>query len=157
MRKISRNFKPLLLLPVKQLEMKSEKDIIESIGKPYMGVPEGYFNDLKDRLGAISHAKTVEPALWMRLRPYVAMAASFAAILLIGNAVLRNTLSGGQAEDTIYSEPTYADMISLTHPEAVYQVLEYGHEDLSDEDIINYLIESGTEMEYLAYSGNQKY
>jgi len=35
--------------------------------------------------------------------------------------------------------------------------MEYGHDDLSDEDIINYLIESGTEMEYLAYSGDQKY
>ena len=144
-------------MPVKQLEMKSEKDIIESIGKPSMGVPEGYFNDLKDRLGAISHAKTVEPALWMRIRPYVAMAASFVAILLIGNAVLRGTFSNGRADDQAINETTYAEMISLTHPEAVYQVLEYGHDDLSDEDIINYLIESGTEMEYLAYSGDQKY
>ena len=144
-------------MPVKQLEMKSEKDIFESIGKPSLGVPEGYFNDLKDRLGAISHAKTVEPALWMRLKPYAAMAASFVAILLIGNAVLRGTFSNGRADDQAINEATYAEMISLTHPEAVYQVLEYGHDDLSDEDIINYLIESGIEMEYLAYSGDQKY
>ena len=137
--------------------MNSEKDIFENIGKPSMGVPEGYFNDLKGRLGAIPEAKTVEPALWMRLRPYVAMAASFVAVLLIGNAVLRNTLSGGRSDDQAYNESTYADMISLTHPEAIYQVLEYGHEDLTDEDIINYLIESGAEMEYLAYSGDQKY
>ena len=144
-------------MPVKQLEMKSEKDIFESIGKPSLGVPEGYFNDLKDRLGAISHTKTVEPALWMRLKPYAAMAASFVAILMIGNAVLRGTFSNGRADDQAINEATYAEMISLTHPEAVYQVLEYGHDDLSDEDIINYLIESGTEMEYLAYSGDQKY
>ena len=137
--------------------MNSEKDILESIGKPSMSVPEGYFNDLRDRLGALSAPKTVEPALWMRLRPYVAMAASFVAVLLIGNAVLRGTFSNGKVEDQVYNESTYADMISLTHPEAVYQVLEYGHEDLSDEDIINYLIESGAEMEYLAYSGGQKY
>ena len=137
--------------------MNSDKDIIESIGKPTMAVPEGYFNDLKDRLGAIPQAKTVQPALWMRMRPYLAMAASFVAILLIGNAVLRNTFSRGQSEDQLYSEPTYADMISLTHPEAIYQVMEYGHDDLSDEDIINYLIESGTEMEYLAYSGGQNF
>jgi len=137
--------------------MKSEKDIIDSIGKPVMGVPEGYFDNLKDRLAAIPEAKTVEPAIWMRLRPYVAMAASFVAILLIGNAVLKGTFSNGRADDQDFTESTYAEMISLTHPEAVYQVMEYGHDDLSDEDIINYLIESGTEMEYLAYSGDQKY
>ena len=86
----------------------------------------------------------------------VIAAAAFAAILLVGNAVLRNTVHGNLADDQFLTEATYADMISLTHPEAVYQFMEYGHEDLSDEDIINYLIESGTEMEYLAYSGDQQ-
>lgn len=136
--------------------MNSEKEIFDNIGKASFSVPEGYFNDLKERLNAIPAGRTVEPSAWMRMRPYAAMAAAFAAILLVGNAVLRNTVKGNLTDDQFLTEATYADMISLTHPEAVYQFMEYGHEDLSDEDIINYLIESGTEMEYLAYSGDQQ-
>ena len=47
-------------------------------------------------------------------------------------------------------------MISLTHPEAIMDALEYEAENMTEEDIINYLIETGTSMEYLAYSGDQK-
>ena len=136
--------------------MNSEKEIFDNIGKVSMTVPEGYFNDLKDRLDAIPAGKTVEPSVWMRMKPYAAMAAAFVAVLLIGNAVLKNSIPGNRTDDQFLNEETYADMISLTHPEAVYQFMEYGHEDLSDEDIINYLIESGAEMEYLAYSGDQQ-
>ena len=136
--------------------MNSEKEIFDNIGKVSMSVPEGYFNDLKDRLNAIPAGRTVEPSVWMRMRPIAAMAAAFAAILLVGNAILRNSIPGNNMEDMTLTEANYADMISLTHPEAVYQLMEYEHEDLSDEDIINYLIESGTEMEYLAYSGDQQ-
>ncbi len=83
------------------------------------------------------------------------MAASFAAILLIGNSVLRHTASS-QTEEPSLNESSYAEMISLTYPEAIMDALEYEGENMTEEDIINYLIESGTSMEYLAYSGDQK-
>ncbi len=134
--------------------METEKDIFEKIGKPSYGVPDGYFDSLKARLGSIAEEKAVAPGTWMRVRPYLAMAAGFAAILVIGNAILRNTVSR-QSTDQSLNENTYADMIAVTHPEALMNVMEYDHETLSDEDIINYLIESGTEMEYLAFSGGQ--
>ena len=54
------------------------------------------------------------------------------------------------------NESSYAEIISLTHPEAFMNALEYEGEDMTEEDIINYLIESGMSMEYLAYSGDQK-
>ena len=135
--------------------MKSEKDIFDNIGKASFGVPEGYFNDLKVRLESIPERGKVLPGPWSRVKPFLAMAASFAAILLIGNSVLRHTVSS-QTEEPSLNESSYAEMISLTHPEAFMNALEYEGEDMTEEDIINYLIESGMSMEYLAYSGDQK-
>ena len=137
--------------------MKSEKEIFEKIGKAAYGVPEGYFNDLKNRLGAIPQEQAAIPGPWTRIRPYLAMAACFAAILLAGNSVLRHTVSNSPASQ-FAGEPTYAEMISLTHPEVFMNEIEYENEGMTEDDIINYLIESGVEMEYLAYSGgSQKY
>ena len=45
-------------------------------------------------------------------------------------------------------------MISLTNPSTIYNVFESEVEEISDEDIINYLIESGATAEQLAYAGN---
>lgn len=134
--------------------MSTEKDIFEKIGKPSYGVPEGYFDDLKARLGTIAEEKVASPGIWMRVRPYLALAACFAAILLAGNLVLRNT--GTQSPDKLLNEVSYAEMISITQPEALYDAFEYEHEDISDEDIIDYLIESGATMEHLAYAGGQR-
>ena len=63
--------------------MNSDKEILEKIGKGSYGVPDGYFNDLKTRLAAIPEKKTVNPGIWMRVKPYAALAACFAAILLV--------------------------------------------------------------------------
>ena len=134
--------------------MKSEKDILERIGKGTMSVPDGYFSDLKNRLATIPESATVQPGPWNRVRPYLAMAASFAAILIIGNSVLRNTAS--KPEDELFlTDATYAAMISLNYPDAILNAMEFDEEVITDEDIINYLIESGVRTEHLAYAGNQ--
>ena len=133
--------------------MEIGNDIFEKIGKPSMGVPEGYFDSLKSRLESIPSAKVSHPGVWAGMRPYLALAASFAAIVLIGNAVLRDTVKN-QPADPFYSEDSYADMISITNPEILYNESEYDMEELSDEDIINYLIESGVRTEHLAYAGD---
>ena len=134
--------------------MEIGNDIFEKIGKPSMGVPEGYFDSLKTRLESIPSAKVSHPGVWAGMRPYLALAASFAAIVLIGNAVLRDTVKN-QPADPFYGEDSYADMISITNPEIIYNESEFDMEELSDEDIINYLIESGVKTEHLAYAGDQ--
>ncbi|MBR5175685.1 MAG: hypothetical protein IKW89_07105 [Bacteroidales bacterium] len=134
--------------------MEFGNDIIEKIGKPSMGVPDGYFDGLKSRLGSISSAKVSSPGVWAGMRPYLALAASFAAIVLIGNAILRDTAKS-QPADPFYGEETYADIISITNPEILYNTTEFDLEELSDEDIINYLIESGVRTEHFAYAGDQ--
>lgn len=133
--------------------MKIGNDILENVARPSCKVPDGYFDNLKSRLSSIPASKTVSPGLWMRVRPYAALAASFAAILVIGNSLLRNTAS--QPNEGDYSDASYAEMISLVSPETIYNVMEYGQEDISEDDIINYLIESGIRTEHLAYAGNQ--
>ena len=136
--------------------MNTDKEIFEKIGKGSYGIPDGYFNDLKTRLAAIpDEKKAVDPGFWMRVRPYAALAACFTAILLAGNAVLHNTALKQKSADQYQSEISYADMISITRPEIIYTEMDYDHADISDEDIINYLIETGATMEHLAYAGGQ--
>ncbi|MCR5464582.1 MAG: hypothetical protein K6F06_08640 [Bacteroidales bacterium] len=135
--------------------MRTGKDIFENIGKDRPSVPEGYFDDLKARLNSIPvESATAHPGSWSRVRPYLALAASFAAIVLIGNAILKDTTKS-QSADQFYGENSYADIVSITNPEIFYNVEEFDVEDISDDDIINYLIETGVRAEHLAYAGDQ--
>ena len=132
--------------------MLTGKDIFENIGKDRPSVPEGYFSDLRARLNSIPGESAAHSGPWSRVRPYLALAASFAAIVLIGNAVLRDTVKS-PSSDPFLGEDSYADIISITNPEILYNESEFDMEELSDEDIINYLIESGVRTEHLAYAG----
>ncbi len=112
--------------------------------------PEGYFDELRTRLGripAVLQAQEEENAqsqpaaqqpvfepqprerrpVFARLAPYLALAATFLVAVVIGNFIL--------------SRSTRQDVVSS-----------------SDEEIIEYLIESGTTVsqieEYLSYNNN---
>ena len=118
--------------------MEIGNDIFEKIGKPSMGVPEGYFDGLKSRLESIPSAKVSKPGIWAGMRPYLALAASFAAIVLIGNAVLRDTVKS-QPADPFYGEDSYADIISIQPRDPLQRIrirhggtLGRGHHQLSD-------------------------
>ena len=134
--------------------MKKERFDIPSLGKEDFRVPEGYFTSLKERLNTIPDAvgsPVCIPALRLRDRilPYVALAACFAFLLIIGNTVLRRTTS----QDPLDADPLYAamlaDLIPVTNPYAVFYDAEPG-ETLSEEDIVDYLIQSGATPEMLA-------
>ncbi|MBQ6287152.1 MAG: hypothetical protein IJK73_05795 [Bacteroidales bacterium] len=136
--------------------MKTEKNILENIGKASFTVPEGYFDDLRGRLGSIATPKVTAPGFFYRAKPYLALAACFVAILIAGTTILRNTVANDPT-DLTFSEASYAQMAPFAIPEDYYQEIGYDlpTEELSDEDIIEYLIESGTQVELLAYAGNQ--
>ena len=137
--------------------MEIGKDILEKVGRPSLEVPEGYFNSLKSRLESIPQSETPRQGVLRQVRPYLALAASFAAILIVGNAVLRGT-AGIDGSNNDLEEPGYAELISVTRPDIFYNALEaeIEKEDISDEDIINYLIESGVNPEHLAYAGETR-
>ena len=91
--------------------------------------PEGYFNDLKARLHSIPCQQEM-PSTWQRVRPHLAMAAAFLAIVTVGTAILRST-AGTPA-------------IGVQDLDSQYELQEA---EFSEDDIINYLIDSGVNIE----------
>ena len=140
--------------------MKKERFDMPSLGKEDFRVPEGYFTSLKERLNTIPDAAgspVYIPALRLRdrLLPYVALAACFAFLIVIGNTVLRRTTSRNtQDTDPLYAA-MLADLIPVTNPYAVFYEAEQG-ETLSEEEIVDYLIVSGTTPEMLVAATDEE-
>lgn len=97
--------------------MKRDKDILEKYdGHRPFTVPDGYFNNLTDRIMASlpeeesSKASPVTVTTWMRIKPYLYMAAAFAGIFFcikvaVGLTSRHNTPEMAQTEEpTIYSD-----------------------------------------------------
>ena len=127
--------------------MNENKDILDSLEmrqRPY-SVPDSYFDNLEMRLAGIpgsSHISKVG-GMWVKVRPALAMAASFAAILFMGSLVLKKT-AAPKEDISLYEQYAYADLIPHTEPFAFF---EDNSEDLvSEEDIINYLLESRSDV-----------
>ncbi|MBR6363438.1 MAG: hypothetical protein IKR88_09220 [Bacteroidales bacterium] len=118
--------------------------------KIYHNVPEGYFEDLKTRLSAIPQEEHASG--WERLRPYVALAAAFVAIVTVGTAVLRLSTCPA-AQD--YDDFGIAEIIPSTDS-YIYYSSEVSEEPVSSEDdILEYLLNSNTSVEQIAYLGNE--
>lgn len=117
--------------------MRQEKDILgDSRLKehPY-SVPEAYFDELGGRLAERCKAGDGKRGFFATLAPYAAMAASFVLIALAGSAVIRH--SGGDGKEKCYISQ------EISHSSQV-----------SEEDIINYLISEGISSEEISYIEN---
>ena len=115
--------------------------------------PEGYFEDLQARLSEIP-ARPARVSAVHRLAPYVAIAASFVAVMLVGNAILNRTAA--PAEDDTWTYVSYlADALdpdgAVPIDMAGYYIGDEESEGLSAEDIVNYLLADGITVEHLAY------
>lgn len=135
--------------------MKKDNDILQNGKNPY-GVPDGYFESLRERLDSIPSEGVGESGigLWTRVRPYAALAACFVAAFLVGNAILRNTAGDIRSSDQIYYEFLTSEVMAGTGPEDIYrigQVDSAESETLSDEDVINYLLATGAQPEHIEY------
>lgn len=122
-------------------------------------VPEGYFEMLQSRLESIP-AQQGEPEtalpLWVKLKPYAALAACFVIAFCLGNFILGRT--SGPAQDGIsFEDICYADLIPVTNPYMIYEDSPYApyEEDATEDDIIQYLISSGASVDYIAYLLNE--
>jgi len=56
--------------------------------------------------------------------------------------------------DQFYKELLYSDLIPVTQPYAIFE-MEDEEMETSDEDIVNYLIETGVSAELIAYVEHQ--
>ena len=63
-------------------------------------VPDGYFENLQNRLSAIP-AQVEKPSRMQKFTPYLALAACFAIAVMIGNFVLRRSTVPVASEDEI--------------------------------------------------------
>ena len=115
--------------------------------------PEGYFENLQSRLSEIP-AQPARVSSVRRLAPYVAIAASFLVIVMLGNFVLGRTAS--PAEDDTWTYVSYlADALDpdggVPMDMADYYLVDEESEGLSADDIVEYLLADGISVEHLAY------
>ncbi|MBQ6087728.1 MAG: hypothetical protein IJK96_06695 [Bacteroidales bacterium] len=124
-------------------------------------VPEGYFEGLKARLERIpaehSAAPAKRPFTWMRIRPYVALAACLALLLTAGTILLDRKADLSGTSESIYEQMMYSDLIPDTDPDSIFGAPSSPGEsyDISDEDIVDYLISSGASVELIALAEDQ--
>lgn len=123
-----------------------DKDILQNNSQlketPFC-LPEGYMDSLKNELKAIPRLKTKKRPLFKVLSPYISLAAAFAMIVTIGGLLLKNTATNDfTSEDYILFSEDMTNII-LDMSEDQYA------EALTDDDIIEYLIYSGVEIEEL--------
>ena len=122
------------------------KDRTELKQMPF-SVPEGYFDSFKNA-NAVPVAKRV--SLWNRMAPYAAMAAVFVSLVAAGTFLLERSTPQYQMTEEDYV--MFADNMMNT----IAYEMEYGEQiaeaDLSEEDIINYLIYTGVSAELIELS-----
>lgn len=130
--------------------MNKNSDISDKTG---FQVPEGYFDKLKARLSEIP-SNYVQISLWQRIRPYVALAACFAVTFAVGTGILKLTASPDVSEaDEFYNSLGYADIIPVTLADpALYE--SDSQMVVSEDDIVDYLIETGVSTERIYYTAN---
>lgn len=116
--------------------------------------PDGYFSDLKTRLHSIPEAQEM-PSAWQRVKPHLAMAAAFLAIVTAGTAILRSTAEKDSISD-IYSQYELAQLVRTPSP-YLYDEETYEEEvsEPTEEELIDYLISTGVTIENIEADENE--
>ncbi len=123
-----------------------DNDILKQDGNlkemPF-SLPEGYMESLRKELKTIPQRNTKKIPIFNRIIPYVSLAAAFAMIVTIGGFIL---------EKTTETDLSYEDYIVFSEDMTntiFYDTETQYAEAFSDEDIIEYLIHTGVEIEEL--------
>lgn len=123
-----------------------DNDILKQDGNlkemPF-SLPEGYMESLRKELKTIPQRNTTKISIFNRIIPYVSLAAAFAMIVTIGGFILEKTTQ----QDLSYEDYiVFSDDMTNT---LLYDTDELYADALSDDDIIEYLIYTGVEIEEL--------
>lgn len=130
--------------------------------RPY-NTPDGYFDFLQMRLSEIplqqqtESVPEVKVSRWAKVAPYFALVACFMAILVTGRYVINKTIAPADpaaSENYLTMENLYgADLIPYTSQYALFDENYYEEaaymNEVSEEDIINYLIDTNMPLSYI--------
>lgn len=117
--------------------------------RPY-SVPEGYFDGLEMRLSNIPDLRPTV-SVWDKIKPYAALAVCFGAIYLFGSTFVKKAVPATY-DGLSYEQLYYSDLIPWTDPYSIYEIGNIETEAAYDEnDIVNYLIDSGTSIDLIQY------
>ena len=130
--------------------MKQEKDILKDrveLKQMPFSVPEGYFDSFKAEA-----KKPMVRKLNFRemVMPYVAVAAVFIFLVTAGTFLLENATPRYQMTEEDYM--MFSDNMMTTIAYEMEYGAQYAEANISDEDIINYLIYTGVPAEFIEMS-----
>lgn len=127
--------------------MDKKMDILEREDlrrRPY-SVPEGYFDQLQERLNAIPRSAEAAPAAAgsrKRVFPALILSVGMAAALVLGVFLFRGSdtsVPSPSLEVDSYEQYAYADLIPRTEPYIYYE--EPAEPDEATEEMIDYLMQ----------------
>lgn len=121
------------------------KDILENLNKPPYKVPERYFETFADR---VRPWERKSPGRFRNAVSFLSIAAVFAVIAATGTTIMKFMTPEDELQE--YGSPLYCELVPYT--ETVYYSYSDGPEEVSENDIIEYLIYNGTsadDMEYI--------
>ena len=108
-----------------------------------ISVPNGYFQDLEQRLQGIP-SREVKPTVIQRVSPWVAYAASLAVLVAVGNFIF------GRAQEQAAEEEGWEYVSYLSQsldPDGQIELMEAS--SLSEDEIVSYLLASNLSVEQL--------
>lgn len=119
-----------------------------------ISTPQGYFDSLQQRLQAIpGKQQAARPSAARRLVPYMAYAASLALLVAVGGFILRKTVASPQEE--VYEGSYYSYLAQSLDPDGGLVDLPRDY-SLSEEDIVQYLVDEGVSLDYLNVTNYEK-
>ena len=130
------------------------KDILQNneLKKAPYSVPEGYFDKFKAQARTYTEPKYVPVNLRSRLAPYVGIAAMFLFILVLGKIFVKPTdvvTSDSAAAEISVIDEGYEDYLVFSDLDVYLSDAGIEPDELSDEDIIEYLIYIGATEKYI--------
>ena len=112
--------------------------------KNEISVPEGYFEKLEQSLSRIPRQE-VRPTVMQKVSPWLAYAASLAILATLGNFIFRQSSAASAGEDDSWDYISY--LSRSLDPDGMIELKET--EQLTQEDIVNYLMASNISVEQL--------
>jgi hypothetical protein len=134
--------------------IENNKDILQNseLKKIPYSVPEGYFDKFKAQARTYTEPKYVPVNLRSRLAPYVGIAAMFLFILVLGKIFVKPTdvvTSDSAAVEISVIDEGYEDYLVFSDLDVYLSDAGIEPDELSDEDIIEYLIYIGATEKYI--------